>query len=1781
MSETIIKVLAKFEAVGLDKIKKDIDSFSAPISLSIDVKENKKLLKEREALQKEFNRIHEKGGTPEEIERLAKRTQNFVQKATQELVRSLSGAGADFSEAILTALENVAEAQEDLENIQKEKKSFESKFDTGPEGDIIEPKNQAGIDELANEGLRILEQTLEGKQKLQEASIKEGQKAGEILKLREKIRKEYGEGADEAIEQAIKEGKANEKLSAILAEHNKRLTEKQKIARLQVLNSAEQAAKQEKINEFKNIETRELNAQSKLQEETNDLLKEKNDLIEEGRKNATPEEAKKIEKVAKAIDSSVESAKSKLDIDKDLNSTQKDLSKSANNVGKAVQKKGNTFGKAAKQVFNYGLAFNVLRRIYRETLTTIRELDKALTEMAIVTTMNRKEAWQLVGSMQALAKETGFTATEIAKINTLFLRQGRSVSEAASLTKVAAQAARIASISGADSANFLTSAVNGFGLAAREVLAVSDRFASIAANSASSYEELAIGLSKFAAQANVAGISMDFAMGLLAKGVETTREAPETIGTALKTVLARMRELTDFGKTLEDGMDISRVEGALRQVGIALREPTGEFRNMESVITELGKSFNNFNKEQQASVAVALAGTRQQSRLIAILSDFDRTLELVNISQTSAGATNAQHTVFMEGLEAATVRMQNAYQTFITTISDTEIIIGIVDKLAEIIEFVTFQFEKLTGSGINLTKIVVGLFAAFKALNLVLGIHSLIIAKKLKLEKLKIFLTNKLIASIIKEISFTNLDNAAKSKGILLTIKQSISNAIASGTFLTLGAAIGAATKALIKFTISLMTNPVTLTLVIIAAAITAVVVAVRNWRKSTEDTTAELEENTRKLAAQNFEIKRSIKNVNNLIEEIKELNNLPFMTDSQKSDLKDLSQRLIDLIGESKLIVIDGIVNLNIEGNRIAIEEFFKEQKDVLEAGREDLLDSIIDLTVKTIKNGVAFEKKVGSIDQTSLNSLNNLLIQEFEAMFDTDLQNDTQVLFANFIQSIIKGAEGVEPLDPDFLNDLLLRRVDLKDFTESTTKEIIEMFEEVSKTLNVSGLTLPEQVEAFNDALLSIEDENVKNILKGYFQDLNFIIEEGLTDQLENFQSFGIRTAEDIQNAFTTLNGNLDILNETREEGLRIAEKEGITAASGIQIAFARLSRTTDDAAQSALFFGIAFKQTNLEVAQGLDRIGSKLENLEKLRKGFLEGTLSATELARMIEDNAILFEDESDIVRFLRGESIDASVFVEKAEQEREAVSRIANAVEILNDATSTSAARFRALQDIAFFGAITRHSSDLSNLTLEQQRYNSSLVRYELMTSLGIKSTEAFNQVLTSQAITMNQSANRTVQALGKIEEDFNSTFKRIMGFEQEDVIEGFNFDDFFEVLEGVVVPKFEALNGLSSTALDFIKNTMSNYQDELNSSFEEFKKLRDRDLAGQKENFDKQKKVYQDYFAALDRLELQRERKVERQDLVKQLSRLEGATDERSRSRALELRRELNQLDEKTAEDTQREARESLFKGFDERYSQLEKQWAKAAKDFISEISLGGSAIGNSFLGIVENSNLLKDIEFKDADGIGTKIKTFTDSLIDLFGENGTLSKMLNFVDDKFTTPPPIPPFVPPPILPRTIPSFVPPPPQATSSVGLSQDLDRISQRSDMLAFAGMSDAFGKIFQPITNSTGEEESFIENVESRAKGGMVDFEGLAMLHGSKSAPEAVLNPAQTQMFIGLRDALEKAKFSSGNNGSVNIENISISTASLNNSQDFKRAGESLADSFKSAIQRKGITVNTNKV
>lgn len=107
---------------------------------------------------------------------------------------------------------------------------------------------------------------------------------------------------------------------------------------------------------------------------------------------------------------------------------------------------------------------------------------------------------------------------------------------------------------------------------------------------------------------------MDHMLGILATGLETLREQPEAIGTAFKTIIARMRQVTTSG--FQEGMldaegevlSLNNVEKALTSIGISLREQSGEFKDLQEVIDAMGRRWEDLNSIQKAYLATTIAG---------------------------------------------------------------------------------------------------------------------------------------------------------------------------------------------------------------------------------------------------------------------------------------------------------------------------------------------------------------------------------------------------------------------------------------------------------------------------------------------------------------------------------------------------------------------------------------------------------------------------------------------------------------------------------------------------------------------------------------------------------------------------------------------------------------------------------------------------------------------------------------------------------------------------------------------------------------------------------------------------------------------------------------------------------------------------------------------------------------------------------------------------------------------------------------------------------------------
>lgn len=250
----------------------------------------------------------------------------------------------------------------------------------------------------------------------------------------------------------------------------------------------------------------------------------------------------------------------------------------------------------------------------------------------------------------------------------------------------------------------MTSALRGFNMELNQVSSqrVNDVYSELAAITASDVEELGIAMSKTASLAHSANMEFETTAALLAQGVEATRESPETIGTSLKTVIARFTEVKElFTKDQLMGTDsegqvinINKIDTALQTVGIDLKKFLLGEEGLDDVLLQLSSRWNTLDLATQRYIATQAAGSRQQSRFLAMISNYSRTQELVEAAYNSTGASQKQFEKTLDSLKAKINKLTNAWDTFTMGLANNAVIKAIVDTLTTILTVI----NKITGA---------------------------------------------------------------------------------------------------------------------------------------------------------------------------------------------------------------------------------------------------------------------------------------------------------------------------------------------------------------------------------------------------------------------------------------------------------------------------------------------------------------------------------------------------------------------------------------------------------------------------------------------------------------------------------------------------------------------------------------------------------------------------------------------------------------------------------------------------------------------------------------------------------------------------------------------------------------------------------------------------------------------------------------------------------------------------------------------------------------------------
>ena len=330
-----------------------------------------------------------------------------------------------------------------------------------------------------------------------------------------------------------------------------------------------------------------------------------------------------------------------------------------------------------------------------------QDLNKSLTDIRIVTGANADEMARFAENANRAAKNLNTTTNDYTKASLIYFQQGLDDAEVAARTNVTIKMANAAGQSAQIVSDQLTAIWNNFYDGSKSLEYYADVMTALGAATASSTDEIAGGLEKFAAIGQTIGLSYEYAASALTTITSNTRESEEVVGTALKTIFARIQGL-NLGETLEDGVTLNKYSQALQKVGISIFDSNGELKKMDNILDELGAKWETLNKSQQVALAQTVAGVRQYNQLIALMDNWDRgdsdsMKANLNTAYGATGTLDEQAEIYAESWEAAEKRVRAAAEGIYQSLLDDDFFIDLNNGFANLLGGLDLFIDKAGG----------------------------------------------------------------------------------------------------------------------------------------------------------------------------------------------------------------------------------------------------------------------------------------------------------------------------------------------------------------------------------------------------------------------------------------------------------------------------------------------------------------------------------------------------------------------------------------------------------------------------------------------------------------------------------------------------------------------------------------------------------------------------------------------------------------------------------------------------------------------------------------------------------------------------------------------------------------------------------------------------------------------------------------------------------------------------------------------------------------------------
>ncbi len=406
----------------------------------------------------------------------------------------------------------------------------------------------------------------------------------------------------------------------------------------------------------------------------------------------------------------------KAEFDK-LNTQFKTIQNQARMTGNIGQTFGNKMKAAWQKFGQWGLASRSMMALWNEFkqgINLVKDLDAALTNINYTMNVSKTQLSDIGKSSVEMAKDLKTSTKNVLEAVTLYANAKETADAILKKSETAVMLSNVTGMGAQESAKMLQAIMNQFDLTQNDLTYISDTIQTVSQNMAYDFsqgiQEIAGGIERSGSVAKSAGLDLEQYVSMLGLVIEKTGQSGDTIGNAYKTIFQRITKASATEGTLAE--DISAAEESLRAVGVQVRSSSGEFRDMNDIMADLGEKWSTLSDVEQSNISYNVAGIRQTNILKTLLTYWEDYEALVEKTGNSAGTTMENQEKYAESYKGELAELSATAESFWSNFlnsstfkTETNFLTGILSLL-----------DKISGTMGALGTIGLGtaLFAGFK-----------------------------------------------------------------------------------------------------------------------------------------------------------------------------------------------------------------------------------------------------------------------------------------------------------------------------------------------------------------------------------------------------------------------------------------------------------------------------------------------------------------------------------------------------------------------------------------------------------------------------------------------------------------------------------------------------------------------------------------------------------------------------------------------------------------------------------------------------------------------------------------------------------------------------------------------------------------------------------------------------------------------------------------------------------------------------------------------------------